>query len=61
VTGEVRDRTPLIIDDLVTTGGTVEAAIGIPLEAGCRPEITVAATHGLSSSVPPPSGSGCSR
>jgi ribose-phosphate pyrophosphokinase len=47
VTGEVRDRTPVIIDDMVTTGGTVEAAIGALLEAGCRPAITVAATHGL--------------
>jgi ribose-phosphate pyrophosphokinase len=47
VTGEVRDRTPLIIDDMVTTGGTVEAAVGALLEAGCRPEMTVAATHGL--------------
>jgi ribose-phosphate pyrophosphokinase len=47
VTGEVRDRAPLIIDDMITTGGTVEAAIGSLLEAGCRAEITVVATHGL--------------
>jgi len=47
VTGEVRDRAPLVVDDMITTGGTVEAAIKAVLEAGCRPDVTVAATHGL--------------
>jgi ribose-phosphate pyrophosphokinase len=47
VTGEVRDRTPLVVDDMITTGGTVEAAVGAVLEAGARPEVTVCATHGL--------------
>lgn len=47
VTGEVRDRAPIIVDDMVTTGGTIEAAIRTLLSAGCRPEITVITTHGL--------------
>lgn len=47
VTGEVRGRAALVVDDMITTGGTVEAAILAVLEAGCRPEIAVAATHGL--------------
>ncbi|HEX6106637.1 MAG TPA: ribose-phosphate pyrophosphokinase [Gemmatimonadales bacterium] len=47
LTGEVRGRTPLVVDDMITTGGTVEAAIRALLEAGAREEITVAATHGL--------------
>jgi ribose-phosphate pyrophosphokinase len=47
VTGEVRNRVPLVVDDMITTGATIEAAIQALLEAGCRPEITVAATHGL--------------
>lgn len=47
VTGEVRDRAPLVVDDMITTGGTVEAAIGAVLEAGARPDVTVCATHGL--------------
>jgi ribose-phosphate pyrophosphokinase len=47
VTGEVRDRVPVIVDDMITTGATIEAAVQSLLEAGCRPEITVAATHGL--------------
>lgn len=47
VTGEVRGRTPLVVDDMITTGGTIEAAITALLEAGCNRDIPVAATHGL--------------
>lgn len=45
VVGEVRDRKPVIIDDMISTGGTIEAAAHALLAAGCRPEITVVATH----------------
>lgn len=47
VTGEVRDRMPLVVDDMITTGGTLEAAISALLEAGCLPDVVVSATHGL--------------
>jgi ribose-phosphate pyrophosphokinase len=47
IIGEVRDRAPLIVDDMVTTGGTIEAAVKGLLEAGCKPEVSVAATHAL--------------
>jgi ribose-phosphate pyrophosphokinase len=47
IVGEVRDRVPLIVDDLLSTGGTVAAAVRALLAAGCRPDITVVATHGL--------------
>jgi ribose-phosphate pyrophosphokinase len=47
VTGEVRDRRPILVDDMVTTGGTIEAAGRALLEAGCRPEMLVVASHGL--------------
>ncbi|HEY5012235.1 MAG TPA: ribose-phosphate pyrophosphokinase [Acidimicrobiia bacterium] len=47
VVGDVRGRQPLIVDDMITTAGTVEAAAQALLERGCRPEIVVAATHGL--------------
>lgn len=45
--GEVRGRRPLIVDDMISTGGTVAAAIAALLEAGAVPEVVVAATHGL--------------
>jgi len=47
VAGEVRDRVPIIIDDMISTGATIEAAIGALVERGCRTPISVAATHGL--------------
>jgi ribose-phosphate pyrophosphokinase len=45
--GDVRDRPCLIIDDMISTGGTIAESVEALLEAGARPEITVAATHGL--------------
>lgn len=47
VVGDVRDRPCLIVDDMITTGGTVAEAVTALLHAGARPEVTVAATHGL--------------
>jgi len=47
ITGEVRDRKPIIVDDMIDTGGTQRAAIDALLEAGCEPEITAVASHGL--------------
>ena len=48
VTGEVRDRVPIVIDDMISTGGTIEAAIRAVFTAGARREgVIVAATHGL--------------
>ena len=45
--GDVRDRACLIVDDMISTGGTIAKSIRALLEAGALPEITVAATHGL--------------
>jgi ribose-phosphate pyrophosphokinase len=45
--GEVRGRACLIIDDMISTGGTMAESIEALLNAGARPEITIAATHGL--------------
>lgn len=47
VTGDVRGRSPLVVDDMITTGGTLEAAIGALLTAGSNPDVVVAASHGL--------------
>ena len=45
--GDVRDRPCLIIDDMISTGGTIAESVEALLYAGARPEITVSATHGL--------------
>jgi ribose-phosphate pyrophosphokinase len=45
--GDVRQRACLIIDDMISTGGTMMEGIEALLSAGARPEITIAATHGL--------------
>ena len=47
VVGDVRDRQALIVDDMITTAGTVEAAARALLERACRPDLVVVATHGL--------------
>ncbi len=47
IAGDVRDRSPIIVDDMISTGATIEAAVGALLSAGCRPEFCVAATHGV--------------
>ncbi len=47
IIGDVKDRSPILVDDMISTGGTIAKATEALLEAGCRPEITVAATHGL--------------
>jgi ribose-phosphate pyrophosphokinase len=47
VTGEVRGRTPLIVDDMISTGGTIAAAAAALREAGARSPGLVIATHAL--------------
>jgi ribose-phosphate pyrophosphokinase len=47
VVGEVSGRACLVVDDMISTGGTVAESIKALLAAGARSEIVVAATHGL--------------
>jgi ribose-phosphate pyrophosphokinase len=47
IVGDVSHRACLIVDDMISTGGTVAESVTALLEAGARPEIIVAATHGL--------------
>jgi ribose-phosphate pyrophosphokinase len=48
IVGEVRDREVLVIDDMISTGGTIEKAIRALLQAGCSPSgVKVLASHAL--------------
>jgi ribose-phosphate pyrophosphokinase len=47
IVGDVRGRAPVIIDDMISTGGTIDAACEALMAVGCVPELTVAATHAL--------------
>jgi ribose-phosphate pyrophosphokinase len=47
VVGDVQDQACLIIDDIISTGTTIAEAIAALLRAGAKPEIYVAATHGV--------------
>jgi len=47
VTGEVKDLAPVLVDDMISTGGTMVAAAEALLEAGARPEISLIVSHCL--------------
>jgi ribose-phosphate pyrophosphokinase len=48
IVGDVYQKEVVIIDDMISTGGTIEKAIKALLDAGCAPTgIRVAATHAL--------------
>lgn len=47
VVGEVAGRRPVVIDDIISSGGTIRAAIEALLQAGANAEVLVAATHGI--------------
>ncbi len=45
--GDVRGKIPVIVEDMITTGGSIIQAVDALLAHGCRPEIYIAATHGI--------------
>jgi ribose-phosphate pyrophosphokinase len=48
VSGDVRGKVPIVVDDMISTGGTIEAALWAVASAGAqRGRALVAATHGL--------------
>jgi ribose-phosphate pyrophosphokinase len=47
VVGDVHDKHVIIVDDMVSTGGTLEAAVQTVLAHGAKRPVTVVASHGL--------------
>ena len=47
IAGDVRGRPAVIIDDMITTGATIEAAVGLLRVRDVAQDVVVAATHGL--------------
>ncbi|MCW5832669.1 MAG: ribose-phosphate pyrophosphokinase [Labilithrix sp.] len=47
IAGDVRGRRPIIVDDMITTGGTMVAAAGAVQAEGSLSDVTVAATHAV--------------
>ena len=45
--GDVRGRSCLVVDDMISTGGTIVEAVDKLVEMGARPAVVVAATHGV--------------
>ncbi len=45
--GDVRGKIPIIIEDMITTGGSIIQAVDALLAHGCEPNIHIAATHGI--------------
>ena len=47
IVGDVRERSPIVVDDMLSTGATIEAAIVALRAAGCQGDAVVAVSHGL--------------
>ncbi|MEO6888378.1 MAG: ribose-phosphate diphosphokinase [Ktedonobacteraceae bacterium] len=49
IVGTVEGKRPIIVDDIISTGGTIFTCAQALLEAGALPDITVVATHAVMS------------
>lgn len=47
LTGDIRGLRPIVVDDMITTGSTVRAALAAAAGAGAVGSATVAVTHGV--------------
>lgn len=47
VLGMVRGLSPILVDDVIATGATIEEAVRLLREAGCARDITVVVTHAV--------------
>jgi ribose-phosphate pyrophosphokinase len=47
IVGDVRGRRCIVVDDMISTGGTLVETLTALREAGAHPDFTVVATHGL--------------
>jgi len=45
--GDVKGKIPIILEDMITTGGSIIECVDALLEHGAQPQIYVAATHGV--------------
>ncbi|HSV73425.1 MAG TPA: ribose-phosphate pyrophosphokinase [Chthonomonadales bacterium] len=45
--GDVRGRAPVIIEDMITSGGSMMEAVDALMAAGCKPEVHIACSHGV--------------
>lgn len=45
--GDVEGKTPVIVEDMIRTGGSIMECVDALLEHGAKPEIYIAATHGV--------------
>lgn len=47
VIGDVEGRVPVVVDDMISTGGTISAAMDARLGRGCASSLLVVAINGL--------------
>jgi len=47
IVGEVEGRTPIMIEDVIGTAGTLSGAVDVLVAKGARPEVYICATHAV--------------